>query len=100
MSALFKRIGLVVIVFDLLVGVASGAVLSHHAGSATGRATMSAAQLEQIVGKSAASHPHASCSADPAGGWDYYCMSSDGTRTLYDVSAGSITQRADLPSYR
>ena len=100
MSALFKRIGLVVIVFDLLVGVASGAVLSHHAGNATGGAKMTAAQLEQIVQNSAASHPHASCSADPTGGWDYYCMSSDGSRTLYDASAGSIAQRADLRSYR
>jgi len=109
-SAVVKRIGLVVIAFDLLVGVASAAVL-HHQSSATQSAAgrMSSARLEQIVSESAAAaqpasnHPldvHTTCSTDAAGGWDYYCTSSDGTRALYDVSADRITQRSDLPSYR
>ncbi len=97
MSALFKRIGVAFIALDLLVGVASAAVLHKHATAAPGIAKMSGAQLEQIV---AASSGHTSCSTDPSDGWDYYCISADGSRTLYDVSADGITQRSDLPSYR
>ncbi len=97
MSALFKRIGVGLIVLDLLVGVASAAVLHHRSTPAVGGVKMSAAQLEQTVAVSAG---HTSCSSDPTGGWDYYCISSDGSRTLYDVSADGITQRSDLPSYR
>ena len=97
MGAIFKRVGLVVVIFDLLVGVGSAAVLHHRSGG-THAAKMSAAALERAVEKSLGAHT--SCSSDPTAGWDYYCISSDGSRTLYDVSAGRITQRADLPSYR
>ena len=101
MSAIFKRAGLVFIAFDLLVGVASAAVLHHPAGASHSMAAgkMSAARLEQVV-ESSTGAANASCTSDPTAGWDYYCISSDGSRTLYDVSAGTITQRADLPSYR
>lgn len=101
MSTIFKRAGLVVVVFDLLVGVASAAVLHHSAGAAHGDVAgkMSAARLEQVV-ESSTGAAKASCTEDPTAGWDYYCISSDGSRTLYDVSAGRITQRTDLPSYR
>jgi hypothetical protein len=108
MSALAKRIGLLVIVFDLLVGAASAAVLHHHAtGSGShSAARMSGSRLEQIVSENESAAQTSSylvnttCSTDPTGGWDYYCVSSDGSRTLYDVSADRITQRSDLPSYR
>ena len=101
MSAIFKRVGLVVVIFDLLVGVGVGsaAVFHHHSGG-THEAKMSAAALEQTVEQSAGAPIHTSCTSDPTAGWDFYCISSDGSRTLYDVSAGRITQRADLPSYR
>jgi hypothetical protein len=99
-GAIFKRIGLAVIVCDLLVaGVASAALHHHSAGSHVAAGKMSAARLEQIV-ESSSGAASASCSTDPTAGWDYYCISSDGSRTLYDVSAGQILQRADLPSYR
>jgi hypothetical protein len=99
MSAIFKRVGLVFIAFDLLVGVASAGVLHTAARSAppAARATMSGAQLEQIVGATAG---RTSCSSDPSGGWDFYCISADGSRGLYDVSADAVTQHSDLPSYR
>ena len=110
MSALFKKVGLFVIVFDLLVGVAGAAVLQHHsAGTANATAKMSASRLEQVVAETAqaaqpaSDHPlnvHTTCTADPTDGWDYYCISSDGSRALYDVSADGITQHSDLPSYR
>lgn len=101
MSAIAKKAGLVFIVFDLFVGVASAAVLHQSAGAvhATAAGKMSAARLEQVVQRSKGA-ANASCSSDPTAGWDYFCISSDGSRTLYDVSAGRITQRADLPSYR
>ena len=101
MSAIFKKAGLLFIVFDLFVGVASAAVLHHSAGAshATAAGKMSAARLEQVV-RSSTGAASASCTTDPTAGWDYYCISSDGSRTLYDVSAGAVTQRADLPSYR
>ena len=99
MGAIFKRVGLVVIIFDLLVGVGSAAVLHHRTGG-THATKMSAAALEQTVEKSLGARVNTSCTSDPTAGWDYYCISSDGSRTLYDVSAGRITQRADLPSYR
>jgi hypothetical protein len=103
-SAICKRVGLVAIIFDLLVGVGVGsaAVLHRHSGGGGANAArMSAAALEQTVERSAGARGvHASCTADPAAGWDFYCVSSDGSRALYDVSAGRITQRTDLPSYR
>jgi hypothetical protein len=108
-SALFKKIGLFVIVFDLLVGAAGAAVLQHHGGGKSNGAKMSAARLEQVIAEStqaaqpASDHPlhvNTSCTADPTAGWDFYCVSSDGSRALYDVSADGITQRSDLPSYR
>jgi hypothetical protein len=100
MSALFKRVGLAVIVLDLLVAGVAAAALHHPTGSAQSAAgKMSAGRLEQIV-ESSTGALNASCTEDPSAGWDYYCISSDGSRTLYDVSAGRITQRADLPSYR
>jgi hypothetical protein len=101
-GAIFKWVGLAVIVFDLLVGVGVGsaAVLHEHAGG-THAAKMSAAAVAQTVETSAGTRRvHTSCTTDPSAGWDYYCISSDGSRTLYDVSAGRVTQRADLPSYR
>ena len=99
MSALFKRVGVAVIALDLLVGGAATAALHRHATSHG--AKLSAARLEQIVARSvSASHANTSCSADAADGWDYYCVSSDGSRALYDVSADRVTQRSDLPSYR
>ena len=102
MGAIFKRFGLVVIVFDLLVGVGVGsAAVLHHQAGGTHAAKMSAAALAQTVEKSAGTRRvHTTCTIDPSAGWDYFCISSDGSRTLYDVSAGRITQRADLPSYR
>jgi hypothetical protein len=99
MGAVAKRIGLVVIVFDLLVGAAAAAVLHHGTSSPANSGRMSAVRLEQIAGASKGS-AHTSCSADPTGGFDYYCISSDGSRALYDVSARAITQRSELPSYR
>ena len=99
MSAIFKRVGLVVVIFDLLVGVGSAAVLHRHSGE-THSAKMSAAALEHTVEMSAGARVDTSCTSDPTAGWDYYCTSSDGSRSLYDVSAGRITQRADIPSYR
>ncbi len=104
-----KRIGLVVIAFDLLVGVASAAVLHHQSATQSAAGRMSSDRLEQVVSESAAAAQpgsnrplavHTTCSPDAAGGWDYYCTGSDGSRTLYDVSADRITQRSDLPSYR
>jgi len=99
-SAIFKRVGLVVVIFDLVVGVGAGsaAVLHRHSGG-TQAAKMSAAALEQTVEMSAGARVNTSCTSDPTAGWDYYCIRSDGSRTLYEVSAGRITQRADLPSY-
>jgi hypothetical protein len=99
MSAIFKKAGILFIAFDLCVGVASAAVLHHGAAPTTAAGKMSAARLEQVV-ESSTGAANASCTSDPAAGWDYYCTSSDGSRTLYDVSAGRITQRADLPSHR
>lgn len=100
MGALFKRIGLAVVVLDLLVAGVAAAALHHRTGAAHYAAgKMSAGRLEQIV-ESSTGAANASCTPDPTAGWDYYCISSDGSRTLYDVSAGQITQRADLPSYR
>jgi hypothetical protein len=68
---------------------------------------MSSAQLEQLVVRSSSQatsrRPPAvdtSCTADPTGGWDYYCASSDGSLTLYDVSGDRITKQSDLRSYR
>src|SRR5689334_5658827 len=87
-SAIFKRVGLVVVIFDLLVGagVGSAAVLHRNSGG-THAAKMSAAALERTVEQSAGARTHTSCTSDPTAGWDYYCISSDGSRTLYDVSA-------------
>jgi hypothetical protein len=109
MRRLARRFGIAFVVCDLVVGVASAAVLHHGTSAAASGGRMSAAQLEQIVDQSiTAAHADSSwplkvetsCSVDPVGGWDYYCISSDGSRTLYDVSAGGITQRSDLQSYR
>ena len=59
------------------------------------------ALFERIgIGIVARSSGSTSCSTDPTGGWDYYCISADGSRTLYDVSASGVTQHSDLPSYR
>ena len=102
MSAIFKKVGLLFIAFDLLVGVASAGVF-HNAMNTAAKsapaagAKMSGAQLEQIV---SATSGRTSCSSDPTGGWDYYCVSADGSRTLYDVSADAVAQHSDLPSYR
>jgi hypothetical protein len=97
-GAIFKRIGLVVIVFDLLIAGVASAALHHSPGArSAGSGKMSAGRLEQIVER-ATGAMRTSCTADPQAGWDYYCISSDGSRTLYDVSAGQITKRADLPS--
>src|SRR5262249_31813091 len=98
MSAIFKKVGLLFIAFDLLV-VASAGVLHTATNSAppTRGAKTSSAQLEQIV---SATSGHTSCSSDPTDGWDYYCVSADGSRGLYDVSVDGVTQRSDLPSYR
>ncbi len=107
MRGIARRFGIAFVVFDLLVGVASAAVLHQAAGS--GGAKMSSSRLEQVVDASiAASHRDSrwplnvrtSCSVDASGGWDYYCVSSDGSRTLYDVSGDRITRRSDLRSYR
>ena len=99
MGALFKRVGVAVVALDLLVGGAATAALHRHAGSPG--AKLNAGRLEQIVARSlSAPHRNTSCTADPKDGWDYYCVSSDGSRTLYDVSADRVTQRSDLPSYR
>ena len=57
-------------------------------------------KLEHTVEMSAGARVDTSCTSDPTAGWDYYCTSSDGSRSLYDVSAGRITQRVDIPSYR
>ena len=53
MSALFKKVGLFVIVFDLLVGVAGAAVLQHHSAGPTNGARMNASRLEQVVAETA-----------------------------------------------
>jgi hypothetical protein len=107
MSALAKRIGTFFVVFDLLVGGAAAAVLHHHSTGTRQAAKMAGPRLEHIVSENAAAAQTGSgfvvdttCSSDPTGGWDYYCVSSDGSRSLYDVSADRITQRSDLPSYR
>jgi len=107
MSALAKRIGTFLVVFDLLVGGAAAAVLHHHSTATRSAAKMSAPRLEQITSENAAAAQAGSgfavrttCSSDPTGGWDYYCVGSDGSRTLYDVSADRITQRSYLSSYR
>jgi hypothetical protein len=99
MSALFKRIGVGVVALDLLVGGVAAAALHKHAGlsaAAAGGPKLSALQLEQQLGDGAS----VSCSSDPSGGWDYYCIGSDGSRALYDVSADRVTHKSDLPSYR
>jgi hypothetical protein len=102
MRRVVRRFGIALVVLDLFVDVASAAVLHHGTGASAGK--MSAGRLEQVVGRSiAASHAksrwalvvHTSCSAAPGGGWDYYCVSSDGSRTLYDVSGDRITLRSD-----
>jgi hypothetical protein len=107
MRRLARRFGIAFVVLDVCVGVASAAVLHHGASAPAGR--MSAGQLEQVVSRSiTAAHADSrwplkvqtSCSVDGSGGWDYYCISSDGSRTLYDVSSDRITQRSDLQSYR
>jgi hypothetical protein len=109
MSARIKKVGLLVIVFDLLVGVAGAAVLKQHSAGPSNGAKMSASRLEQVVSETtqaaqpASNHPlhvNTTCTSDPKDGWDYYCISSDGSRALFDVSADGITQHADLPSYR
>jgi hypothetical protein len=98
MSALFKRVGVAVVVLDLLVAGVAAAALHHSTGTAQSAAgKMSSGQLGQIV-ESSTGVVNVSCTKDPTAGWDYYCISSDGSRTLYDVSAGQITKRADLPS--
>lgn len=99
MSALFKRIGVGVVALDLLVGGVAAAALHKHSGlsaATDGGSKMTALQLEQTIGRSAS----VSCSSDPTGGWDYYCVGSDGSRALYDVSADRVTHKSDLPSYR
>jgi hypothetical protein len=108
MGAMVKKVGLLVIVFDLFVGVAAAAVFHPGSGSSS-HGTMGASRLEQLVEASATADQassqwpaavHTTCSTDPTGGWDYYCISSDGSRAFYDVSADRITQRSDLPSFR
>jgi hypothetical protein len=99
-GAILKRIGPVVIVLDLLIAGVASAALHHSPGKHNVTAgKMSAGQLEQAV-EQATGAVRTTCTADPMAGWDYYCTSSDGSRTLYDVSAGQILQRSDLPSYR
>jgi hypothetical protein len=109
MSALLKKVGLVVILFDLLVGVAGAAVLHQRSAGPANGAKMSASRLEQVVAETAQAaqpasdhplHVNTTCTADPTDGWDYYCVSSDGSRALYDVSADGIAQHSQLPSYR
>jgi hypothetical protein len=99
MSALFKRIGVGIIALDLLVGAGSAYALHKNSAAAAHEGKMSSARLEQVVEESSGAFD-TSCSTDPTGGWDYYCISSDGSRTLYDVSAGRIVQQSALPSYR
>lgn len=63
MGAFAKRAGLVVLLFDLLVGVASAAVLHDSAGLRRSH-EMSASRLEQVVEASAPAGVLASCTAD------------------------------------
>ena len=97
MSAIVKRVGVAVIVCDLLVAGVASAALHHSVGASQGSpARVSAGQLEQVVERTSGV-VSTTCTKDPTAGWDYYCISSDGSRALYDVSADQIVQRSDLP---
>jgi len=93
------------VVLDLLVRRCSAAVLTTY-GHKRGQDSAGPWNRSSAVDRRLARHVevatrgHTSCSGSPGRRLDYYCVSSDGPRSLYDVSGDRVTQRSDLQPYR